>query len=103
PTWRANLDWGAKLGYSPEALDHASRDRGALLVELRDEVEGHPPLLICGCIGRRGDAYATTSEMSPDEAEAYHARQAWVFAATDADLVSGLTLPSVEEAPGTAR
>ncbi len=103
PTWRANLDWGAKLGYSPEALDQVSRDGVALLVELRDEAAGDPPIRICGCIGPRGDAYATEVTMSAAEAEAYHARQAAVFAATDADLVSGLTLPSVEEAIGIAR
>ncbi len=103
PTWRANLDWGAKLGYTPEALDQASRDGVALLVGLRDAAAGDPPVRICGCIGPRGDAYATTAEMTADEAEAYHARQAQVFAATDADLVSGLTLPSVEEAIGIAR
>src|SRR4051794_1942494 len=103
PTWRANLEWGAKLGYSPEALDQASRDGVALLTELRDEAAGDPPIRICGCIGPRGDAYATTAEMTADEAEAYHARQARVFATTDADLVSGLTLPSVEEAIGIAR
>jgi S-methylmethionine-dependent homocysteine/selenocysteine methylase len=41
--------------------------------------------------------------MTADEAEAYHSRQAQVFAETDADLVSGLTLPSVEEAIGITR
>jgi homocysteine S-methyltransferase len=103
PTWRANLEWGAKLGYSPEALDQASRDGVTLLTELRDKAAGDPPIRICGCIGPRGDAYATTADMTADEAEAYHARQAQVFATTDADLVSGLTLPSVEEAIGIAR
>jgi homocysteine S-methyltransferase len=103
PTWRANLDWGAKLGYSPERLDQASRDGVALLVELRDEAAGDPPVRICGCIGPRGDAYATEVTMNAGEAEAYHLRQAHVFAETDADLVSGLTLPSVEEAIGIAR
>ena len=103
PTWRANPDWGEKLGYTPEALDQVSRDAVALLVELRDEVMGDPPIVICGCIGPRGDAYATEVTIGADEAAEYHSRQAQVFAATDADLVSGLTLPSVEEAIGITR
>ena len=103
PTWRANLDWGEKLGYSPEEVDQASRDGVALLAELRSDAAGEPPVLICGCVGPRGDAYDGTVRMSAEEAEAYHARQVGVFAETDADLVSGLTLPTVEEALGIAR
>jgi homocysteine S-methyltransferase len=103
PTWRANVDWGEKIGYSSEAVDQASRDGVALLVDVREESGGDPPLVICGCIGPRGDAYATEATMTADEAEAYHSRQAGVFAGTDADLVSGLTLPSVEEAIGITR
>jgi homocysteine S-methyltransferase len=103
PTWRASVDWGEKLGYSPDAIDQASRDGVALLVDLRDAAGGDPPVVICGCIGPRGDAYATEAAMTADEAEAYHSRQAEVFAKTDADLVSGLTLPSVEEAIGITR
>jgi homocysteine S-methyltransferase len=103
PTWRASVDWGEKLGYSPEATDQASRDGVELLAELRDGAAGDPPIVICGCIGPRGDAYATEATMTADEAEAYHSRQAAVFAETDADLVSGLTLPSVEEAIGITR
>jgi len=101
PTWRANVDWGATLGYSPEEVDQASRDGVALLSELR--AAGGPPILICGCVGPRGDAYDGTATMSAAEAEAYHARQIGVFTDTDADLVTGLTLPTVEEALGIAR
>ncbi len=103
PTWRANVDWGAKLDYSPEEVDQASRDGVTLLAELRADAAGEPPLIICGCIGPRGDAYDGTVTMSAGEAEAYHARQVGVFADTDADLVSGLTLPTVEEALGITR
>ena len=103
PTWRANVDWGEKLGYSPEETDQASRDGVALLAELRADARGEPAVLICGCIGPRGDAYDGTVRMSPEEAEAYHARQVRVFAETDADLISGLTMPTVEEALGIAR
>jgi S-methylmethionine-dependent homocysteine/selenocysteine methylase len=103
PTWRANVDWGEKLGLSPEEVDQASRDGVALLVELRTDAAGEPPVIICGCIGPRGDSYDGTATMSVADAEAYHSRQVRVFAETDADLVSGMTLPTVVEAVGIAR
>ena len=34
PTWRANLDWGAKLGYEAPALDRINRTAVAFLREL---------------------------------------------------------------------
>src|SRR5258707_5984864 len=39
PTWRANHDWGAKLGYSDEALDQANRAAIDLMVWLRHDLE----------------------------------------------------------------
>ena len=70
----------------------ASRDGVTLLAELRADAAGEPPVLICGCIGPRGDGYDGTVTMSAEEAEAYHARQVGAFAETDADLVSALTM-----------
>src|SRR5690606_8709184 len=35
PTWRANTDWGAKLGYSRETLANVNRMGIALMEELR--------------------------------------------------------------------
>jgi homocysteine S-methyltransferase len=103
PTWRANVDWGEKLGYSPDDVDQASRDGVALLADVRADAGGEPPVVVCGCVGPRGDAYDGTVRMSPEEAEAYHARQVRVFAETEADLISCLTMPTVEEALGIAR
>src|SRR6185503_15542878 len=37
PTWRANSDWGARLGYDGDALDRVNRDAVAFLRELGDE------------------------------------------------------------------
>jgi S-methylmethionine-dependent homocysteine/selenocysteine methylase len=41
--------------------------------------------------------------MDADEAEAYHAIQIDTFAGTDADMITGLTLTSIDEAIGIAR
>jgi homocysteine S-methyltransferase len=100
PTWRANRDWGDRLGYSPEALADVNRRGVALLEELRPE---GVRMLISGCIGPRGDGYRVDDTMSPDEAQDYHEAQVKTFAQTTADLVSALTLTYADEAVGIAR
>jgi S-methylmethionine-dependent homocysteine/selenocysteine methylase len=103
PTWRANADWGARLGYSPEALAEINRRGVALLEELRSEAGGRPPLVISGCVGPRGDGYRADERMSADEAEQYHLPQIETFAGTTADIVSALTLTYSDEATGIVR
>jgi S-methylmethionine-dependent homocysteine/selenocysteine methylase len=103
PTWRANADWGERLGYTPEQLADVNRRAVALLEELRAESEGRPPLVISGCVGPRGDGYAVGEEMSAEEAEAYHSAQIETFAGTAADVVSALTLTYANEAIGVVR
>jgi homocysteine S-methyltransferase len=103
PTWRANADWGERLGYAPERLADVNRRAVTLLEELRAEADGRPPLVISGCIGPRGDGYVVGEEMSPEEAEAYHGPQIATFAGTAADVVSALTLTYENEAIGIVR
>jgi homocysteine S-methyltransferase len=103
PTWRANADWGERLGYSPEQLADVNRRAVALLEGLRAELDGRPPLVISGCVGPRGDGYAVGDEMTPEEGEAYHSSQVATFADTAADLVSALTLTYANEAIGIVR
>jgi homocysteine S-methyltransferase len=103
PTWRANRDWGERLGYSPDALADVNRRGVALLEELRAELGEEPPLVISGCVGPRGDGYRADERMSAAEAEAYHLPQIATFADTTADLVSALTLTYADEATGIVR
>jgi S-methylmethionine-dependent homocysteine/selenocysteine methylase len=98
PTWRANPDWGERLGYGPDALADVNRRGVALLEELRS-----PGVVVSGCIGPRGDGYRVDSTMSAGEAERYHAPQVDIFARTSADLVSALTLTYADEASGIVR
>jgi S-methylmethionine-dependent homocysteine/selenocysteine methylase len=100
PTWRANSDWGKRLGYSAEALADVNRRGVALLEELRSEGSR---MLISGCVGPRGDGYRVDDAMTVDEAQRYHAAQVETFAATTADLVSALTMTYADEAVGVAR
>jgi homocysteine S-methyltransferase len=103
PTWRANADWGERLGYSVDALADVNRRGVALLEELRDAAGPEPPIVIAGCIGPRGDGYRADEPMSPAEAEQYHAAQVSCFVGTAADLISALTLTYADEAIGIAR
>ena len=103
PTWRANRDWGERLGYSPDALADVNRRGVALLEGLRSVTGGDPEIVISGCIGPRGDAYRVDDAMTPAEAETYHAPQVETFARTSADLISALTLAYADEAVGIVR
>jgi homocysteine S-methyltransferase len=102
PTWRANPDWGARLGYSAAALDDVNRRGVALLEEVRAAAGERVEMVISGCIGPRGDGYVVGESMSSDEARAYHSAQVETFASTSADLVSALTLNYADEATGIA-
>ncbi len=98
PTWRANRDWGAKLGYSEDALERVNRDGVRLVDGLRSD-DG-PPIVVSGCIGPRGDGYQASARMTVAEAAAYHGAQAESLAAAGADMLSVLTLTYAEEAAG---
>ena len=104
PTWRANADWAAKLGYDDKALAQINRRTIALMAQMRDQFEtAETPIVISGNIGPRGDGYSPDRMMSADEARDYHAAQIKVFAGTEADLVSAFTLNYVDEAIGVAQ
>ncbi len=101
PTWRANPDWAAKLGYDAVALADANRKAIGLMLEIRDAFEtAQSPMPISGNLGPRGDGYRVDARMSVEEARAYHAPQIETFAQTDADLVAAFTMTYVEEAIG---
>jgi len=103
PTWRANADWAAKLGYDAQALAQINRRIIAVMAQLRDQHEtAQTPIVVSGNIGPRGDGYSPDRVMSVREAQDYHAEQVAVFAATEADLVSAFTLNTVNEAIGVA-
>lgn len=103
PTWRANPDWGAKLGYDAAGLKRINEASIALLDELRRAWEtAEAPIVVAGVIGPRGDGYAE-GRMSAAEAEDYHAPQIASFSKTAADMVAAYTLNYVEEAIGIAR
>ena len=99
PTWRANADWGARLGYDAAALDRINRDAVAFLRELAGEVEA-VDVVISGNIGPRGDGYSPDALLKPEEGASYHRPQISSFAAAGADRVTMLTATHAGEAAG---
>ncbi len=102
PTWRANLDWGARLGYDAvrlAALNHRAVEFVSSLAVERPGVTA----AINGVIGPRGDGYVVGATMSAAEAAAYHGLQARAFAAAGAEMITAVTMTYADEAIGVAR
>lgn len=102
-TWRANPDWGAKLGYDAAALDRINREAIGLLHRIREERETPAiPMVVSGCVGPRGDGYVAATRMEAAEAAAYHAPQIRALRDAGADLVTAMTMNSLAEGLGVA-
>ena len=105
PTWRANPDWGAELGYDAAALAAVNRRAVAFVDEVRRAArpaEG-PAVLVEALVGPRGEGYAPGAMMSADEAEAYHSVQLRALADTAVDQVAAMTITDPLEAVGIVR
>ncbi|MFC4218935.1 homocysteine S-methyltransferase family protein [Flagellimonas marina] len=100
-TWRANPDWGYKLGYSQKELVKANQiaieQMKSLRSEYSDEIDS---ILISGCVGPRYDGYVAAVSENWEDAKIYHSRQIKTFRDSGVDMVSGLTMTNVEEAMG---
>lgn len=103
PTWRANPDWAALVGYDEVALDRVNRAAIGFLGELRDSYADLEDVRIIGAVGPRGDGYVADVETDPNAMARYHRRQVEVFADAGADVVAAYTMTTAEEAIGVAR
>jgi S-methylmethionine-dependent homocysteine/selenocysteine methylase len=100
-TWRANPDWGAKLGYAPDRLADANRSAIELIQPIREELAAMGvDCLVSGNVGPRGDGYVATDCMTSAEARDYHDWQIAILAETQIDFVSAFTINYSEEAVG---
>jgi homocysteine S-methyltransferase len=101
PTWRANRDWGERLGYDRTALDRVNRYAVGFARELAATVTDLD-VRVNGVVGPRGDGYVVGERMTAEEARAYHGDQVGSFAAAGADVVSAITMTYPDEAIGVA-
>lgn len=102
PTWRANSDWGARLGYDAAALDRVNRDAVTFLRDL-GQTSSDVDLTVSGNLGPRGDGYSPSELLAPQDAEDYHRPQIESFVAAGADRVTLLTATHTGEATGVVR
>ena len=102
PTWRANLDWGARLGYDAARLAAVNQRAVEFVTALAAQRPG-VTAIVNGVVGPRGDGYVVGATMSAPEAAAYHGLQARAFAEAGAQMMSAITMTYAEEAIGVAR
>ncbi|RUW02717.1 MULTISPECIES: homocysteine S-methyltransferase family protein [unclassified Mesorhizobium] len=103
PTWRANPDWGEKLGYSKVALSGIDMQAVSWARALAAPyVARGMTVLVNGVVGPRGDGYRIDTVMTPAEAETYHGDQVKAFRDASADMVSAITMTYAQEAAGIA-
>jgi S-methylmethionine-dependent homocysteine/selenocysteine methylase len=99
PTWRANPEWAAVLGYDSAALAGLN----AAAVDLvRRAGTGLDRVRISGVIGPRGDGYVPAGSHA-DEAAEYHSAQISTFASSGVDVVHAMTVNEPAEAIGIVR
>lgn len=104
PTWRASHGWGEQLGYSALDIQFFNEAGVDLLAEIRDRrATADTPMVINGVIGPQDDGYNPANLMSSEAAQNYHSHQVEVFAQTQADMITAVTMTYVEEAIGIAR
>jgi homocysteine S-methyltransferase len=102
--YRASSDWAQLLGYSAETLQDFQRRNIAFLREISAPYAGQiPEIRIAGIIGPRGDAYTLNTQITAEQAEAYHAKQLLLYAQEGVDLAWAATINNIPEAVGLAR
>ena len=99
PTWRANPDWGAKLGYDERALDRVNR---AAVDLARRAGKDSERIMVSGIVGPRGDGYVAAGRTAEAAAD-YHRAQIHSFAEAGVDVVHALTLSEASEAIGVVQ
>ena len=102
-TWKAHQHWAQDLGATADELRAANIESVRFIAGLRAEFPDNPPIVLCGVIGPRGDAYAPEARVAAQEAQDYHAQQVEWLAETEVDMICGTTYTQSDEAIGLAR
>jgi len=99
PTWMANADRAAPLGYDAERLVEVNKDAVGLMEDVR-RAAAREDVLVSACIGPRFDPYADIPPISVEDARQYHAAQMRSLKGTTVDLVTAYTFNRPSEAAG---
>ncbi len=103
-TWRAQPQWGAKLGYSQsEILDLNERAVRSLEQFVEREWSPHRPrswAMVQACVGSRDDAYRAQADRIIEEFRTYHFPQLKALKDSGVERIAAMTQSSVEEAVG---
>lgn len=100
PTWRANPDWAARLGYDADRLRAVNHAATAFARELAAD---YSDVTVQGVVGPRGDGYLVGEEMVPAAAAGYHRAQVDALAEAGVDRVAAITFTYAAEAIGFLR
>lgn len=104
PTWMANPDRAAGVGYDAAALRRINAESVEFLAALAEEHDDElVEWAVGGQIGPRGDGYRSDGPVDAGEAAEYHRPQLEAFRAAGAHLATALTLSEVGEAVGVAQ
>ena len=104
PTWRANLDWGQKLGYDDRNLIRVNQLAIRKMQFLKKEYENRvSDIQVSGQIGPRGDGYHVQDTMNCFDSMRYHELQVKAFKKADADFITAITMTYSEEALGIVK
>jgi homocysteine S-methyltransferase len=99
PTWMANADRAAPLGYDAERLVEVNKDAVSLIEDVR-QASARNDVLVSACIGPRYDPYADIPAVPVEDARKYHAAQMQSLKDTSVDLVTAYTFNRPSEAAG---
>jgi homocysteine S-methyltransferase len=104
PTWRANPDWGERVGYATDDLRRVNVTAIGMMTELRDRYSATiSDVIISGVVGPRGDGYQPGRGIDPGEAAAYHSLQIEAFKDAGAQIATAYTLTDIGEAIGVVQ
>lgn len=90
PTWMANADRAAPLGYDADRLVEVNKDAVSLVEEVR-QAAARDDVLVSACIGPRYDPYADIPAVTVEDAHQYYAAQMQSLKDTSVDLVTAYT------------
>lgn len=100
-TWRGCPAWAESIGVTQADLLRMSALAVDFAKDVRTRWSGRvSPILVNGVVGPSDDGYNPGRLLSVPEARAVHQDQISIFARAQVDMVSAITMPSVEESIG---